>query len=103
MGTTRVLAVAICVGAVIGGCAAWHQTSVSAVSMPGQFDLGLDAVPDVLTDEAEFDIEPYTPRLDRYGNEIETAIGDYRVDPLGDMYERHSPDTALPQLAPSEV
>ena len=103
MNTRRVLAVAICVGAVIGGRAAWQQTSVGAVAMAGQYDLGANRIPSLVTDEPEYYIEPDTVRLDRYGNEIETAINDYRVDPLGEMYELHSPDTALPQLAPPEV
>ena len=59
--------------------------------------------------------EPYAPdewpvadrspdrRIDRYGNEIETAVGDYRVDPRGEVYERHAPDTALPNLPPPGV
>jgi hypothetical protein len=38
---------------------------------------------------------PSDPRVDLYGNEISNAVGDYRVDPLGHMYERHAPDTAL--------
>ena len=37
-------------------------------------------------------------RMDRYGNPIETANGDYRIDPRGEMYERHSPDTAVTRL-----
>ena len=36
--------------------------------------------------------------LDRYGNRIEEAVGDYRVDPRGDIFERHSPSTAVPRL-----
>lgn len=59
--------------------------------------------------------EPYAPdewpvadrsverRIDRYGNEIETAHGDYRIDPRGEVYERHAPDTALPKLPPPGV
>jgi hypothetical protein len=48
--------------------------------------------------------EPYPPgriessRMDRYGNQIESAVGDYRIDRRGEMYERHSPDTAVPRL-----
>jgi hypothetical protein len=38
--------------------------------------------------------------LDDYGNEVEIAIGDYRIDPGGEIYENHSPDTAVPRLAP---
>ena len=38
------------------------------------------------------------PELDLFGNEIERAIGDYRVDRRGGMYERHSSDTVVPRL-----
>ena len=42
------------------------------------------------------------PLLDLYGNEIESAVGDYRIDVRGDIYERHSPDTEVTRLkAPS--
>ena len=37
-------------------------------------------------------------RVDLLGNEIEDAVADYRVDLGGDMYERHSPETAVPRL-----
>jgi hypothetical protein len=40
------------------------------------------------------------PRIDLYGNEITNAVGDYRVDPHGDLYERHAPDTAVLELGP---
>jgi hypothetical protein len=38
------------------------------------------------------------PRLDLNGNEIDEAVGDYRLDTRGEMYERHAPDTALLHL-----
>ena len=38
------------------------------------------------------------PRVDLNGNEIDEAVSDYRVDGRGEMYERHSPDTALLHL-----
>jgi hypothetical protein len=38
------------------------------------------------------------PRVDLNGNEIDDAVGDYRVDRRGEMYERHAPDTALLRL-----
>jgi hypothetical protein len=41
--------------------------------------------------------------VDRYGNPIEEAIGDYRVDPRGDIFERHSPTTAVPRLPDPSV
>jgi hypothetical protein len=37
-------------------------------------------------------------RRDLYGNEILPAVADYVVDPYGEMYERHAPDTALLEL-----
>ena len=60
-----------------------------------------------VSDFADPDADPDGPlldwsesrRMDRYGNPIETAIGDYRVDPRGEMYERHSPETAVTRLA----
>lgn len=36
--------------------------------------------------------------IDRYGNRVERAVGDYRVDPRGDIFERHSPATAVTRL-----
>ena len=38
------------------------------------------------------------PRTDLNGNEIDDAVGDYRIDRRGEMYERHAPDTALLHL-----
>lgn len=40
------------------------------------------------------------PHLDVYGNEIEDAITDYRIDRGGVVYERHSPDTEVAHLSP---
>jgi hypothetical protein len=43
------------------------------------------------------------PRIDLYGNPVETAVGDYRTDPGGEVYERHAPDTAVLDPAPTGV
>jgi hypothetical protein len=40
------------------------------------------------------------PRIDLYGNEINDAVGDYRIDAGGVLYERHRPHLALPKLGP---
>jgi hypothetical protein len=48
--------------------------------------------------DAAADDDGQLRRVDKYGNQIETALGDYRIDPRGDIYERHSPETALPDL-----
>jgi hypothetical protein len=34
---------------------------------------------------------------------VDAAVGDYRVDTGGDMYERHAPDTALLHLSAPEL
>jgi hypothetical protein len=37
-------------------------------------------------------------RVDLFGNEIEEAVADYRIDLRGGIYERHSPDTEVARL-----
>jgi hypothetical protein len=103
MSSKRVVAVVICVAVAVASRAMWNQVSVSAESVPGYYDM--DALGNLATFTAEPDrgVEPNATRLDRYGNEVDTAIGDYRVDAVGEMYERHSPDTALPQMLPPGV
>jgi hypothetical protein len=39
-----------------------------------------------------------TSHIDIYGNDVDDAVGDYRIDPRGELYEDHSPDTALLKL-----
>jgi hypothetical protein len=41
------------------------------------------------------------PRVDLNGNDVDDAVGDYRVDRSGEMYERHAPDTAMTHLGPA--
>ena len=41
-----------------------------------------------------------SPKLDIYGNEVERAVGGYRTDPTGELYEEHNPDTAVLKLGP---
>jgi hypothetical protein len=59
-------------------------------------DIGTPALPQRGDDWAE-------PRVDLNGNEIDAAVGDYRVDRRGEMYERHAPDTALIHLSAPEL
>jgi len=40
------------------------------------------------------------PHLDVYGNEVDEAITDYRIDTGGLVYERHAPQTEVPHLGP---
>ena len=43
------------------------------------------------------------PRIDLNGNEIDDAVGDYRIDRRGELYERHAPDTALLHLSSARL
>jgi hypothetical protein len=40
------------------------------------------------------------PNIDIYGNLVDRAVGGYHVDPGGDLYEEHNPDTAVLKLGP---
>src|SRR5436190_22933052 len=54
-------------------------------------------------DVSQVAVEGAQPLRDVYGNEIDAAVGEYRVDPGGDLYEQHDPDTALLKLGPAGV
>ena len=47
---------------------------------------------------AEITERASAPRIDLFGNEVEEALAEYRLDVGGDVYERHSPETAVPKL-----
>jgi hypothetical protein len=74
---------------------AWNRTSSPRFDTPPLGTLVLDDAmySDVLGEGAAVE-----PRIDLYGNEVEEAVGDYRIDVRGDIYERHSPDTEVTQL-----
>ena len=44
--------------------------------------------------------KPLPTQFDRYGNRVDNAVTEYGVDDRGDLYERHSPNTALLKLRP---
>jgi hypothetical protein len=44
--------------------------------------------------------QPSREPFDFSGNEVRQAIARYKVDPTGELYEEHSPDTEVPRLAP---
>jgi hypothetical protein len=47
-----------------------------------------------------FDRDADGSGIDVFGNEVDEAVCDYRVDVRGDLYERHSPETEVPRLRP---
>ena len=77
----------------------WVETSTPAAAAFVPDAAPTTAVSDFLDPDGPFLDGSESRRMDRYGNPIETAIGDYRVDPRGEMYERHSPETAVTRLA----
>jgi hypothetical protein len=87
-------------------CEVWVQRftvhSQRAIASPyphtttSVLDIGTSALPQRGDDWAE-------PRVDLNGNEVDAAVGDYRVDRSGEMYERHAPDTALIHLSSPEL
>jgi hypothetical protein len=63
-------------------CAGYHSASESSAEFDN-FKVTSD------TDSSHVDI---------YGNDVDDAVGKYRVDPRGELYEGHAPDTALLKL-----
>jgi hypothetical protein len=92
--TLRVWFVMISMAIVLAGASVWtaiRPAAAVSVSPPSPTVLQLLDRSDDTADE---------PRTDLFGNEIQDAVGDYRVDRRGDVYESHSPDTAVTRLGP---
>jgi hypothetical protein len=86
----------------------WLQRSTAyvqhAIAFPPPFPSATTSVLDVGTlPLPQRDDDWAEPRVDLNGNEIDAAVGDYRVDTRGEMYERHAPDTALIHLTAPEL
>ena len=102
----RVWIVVIALLIVFTLCEVWIQRftvrSQHAIAFPfardttSVLDTGIPSFPQRDEDWAE-------PRVDLNGNEVDVAVGDYRVDRRGEMYERHAPDTALIHLSAPEL
>jgi hypothetical protein len=75
--------------------AATRQVPVMSVPTPHTTAV-TDSAPRVLPTR---DDDWAEPRVDLNGNEIDDAVSDYRIDPRGELYERHAPDTALLHLS----
>ena len=83
----------------------WTEPSTTQqVVSPPRLTVPTTAVLDNAARELPADDETWAePRVDLNGNEIDEAVGDYRVDSRGEMYERHAPDTALLHLSAPEL
>jgi hypothetical protein len=89
--TLRVWFVLISMTTVFAGGTVWSAVARPAAAL--QLDPST-TVMDLLQPHAT----SIAPRVDVYGNDIEDAVGDYRIDPGGDVYESHSPDIAVTRL-----
>jgi hypothetical protein len=84
---------------------AWSQHAVTrarsvAVPMTAHTTTVIESVAPAVPYREDEAVEP---RLDLNGNQVDDAVGDYRIDPRGEMYERHAPDTALLHLSAPEL
>lgn len=89
---------------------AWHGSTVATSrQVPATLELiepstassiqsGWSSLPMPLIEEPQPE-----GRRDRYGNEITDAIATYKRDRTGSVYEEHSPQTEVPQLAPPTI
>jgi hypothetical protein len=77
----------------------WVESEILEVSASEADSHPASGVTGVSYDELSDEAERGEIVVDRYGNHIEKAVGDYRVDPGGDIFERHSPATAVAELA----
>jgi len=115
MSLFRVIALVVALAFLLGGrnvsvLAAFH----GGVSRPASAQPAgalMDSAPDVTTipdwlvpgpdRTGSMNPDASGTSIDVFGNEVDEAVGDYRVDPRGDLYERHSPDTEVPRLRPA--
>jgi hypothetical protein len=86
--------------ALLAGRAGWHSGFASAIAATSaeitvpvaQTASEVAGAPSMEANDSA------DPRVDLLGNEIEDAVADYRIDLGGGVYERHSPETAVPKL-----
>lgn len=74
---------------------------VMLIAVAGAWSAGARSAKATMPRPAATDVKPVSgvdPRVDLYGNEVEPAVTDYRIDFQGDIYERHSPETAVTAL-----
>jgi hypothetical protein len=107
MRTVRVAIGVLWIAAFMAGRELWNPPSALAIAATSAEITDLSGPnPGAVAggSQVESDDSPDTadPRFDLFGNEIEEAVADYRIDLRGGVYERHSPDTAVAKLgAPS--
>jgi hypothetical protein len=98
----RALIIAISLAFVFTGSNIWTKQAIAGQMVATPMEMDTTSVLDETAGGAGKPGAPRDdwaePRVDLNGNEIDDAVGDYRVDRRGEMYERHAPDTALSHL-----
>src|SRR5262245_16327493 len=100
----RAITVLIVVAVLIAGREMWKSVVTPAEAHVFRAVSHTTSVPDSNTQDKQDqmrDDDVARPDVDLFGNEVDKALGDYRVDIRGDIYERHSPDTEVPKLRPA--
>ena len=101
MSSLRAVVALLGIGLALIGRGIWMETAISPPLPLMTYEPATAAVSGP-NHEIEMSAEEQREllRMDKYGNQIERAVVDYRIDPRGDRYERHAPDTDLPRLGP---
>ena len=76
-----------------------HGARNGQISSTGSVDAKSDLAGVSMTSTPARDEDVDDP-VDLYGNEVTAAVAKYKLDGRGALYELHSPQTELPQLAP---
>jgi len=93
----RVVVVVVALGLVAGGRLWIARPSAASSLTPNAWHATAIYAP---TTDIPRDDDVSAPQLDVLGNEVDDAVGDYRVDTRGEIYERHSPETEVSRLTP---
>jgi hypothetical protein len=98
MNFTRVLIGALVIAAAIVGRESYTDTHVATVrTRVTSVHIETPAVSG-MRGGAQISSGSLEPQMDLYGNQIDFAVGEYRVDGTGDLYETHSPETEVTKL-----
>jgi hypothetical protein len=100
MVTYRVVFTVFWAAMLLVGREIWTATAIPAHAATLDVPSVSATIPDRLEELRSRSEDVAEPRVDLFGNDVEEAVGDYRIDPRGDVYERHSPETEVPRLAP---
>jgi hypothetical protein len=90
--TLRVWFLVVATGSLVAGCGRTHTPKPASIHVVNPSATVMDGL-DLLQQAG-------LPHFDLYGNPIDDAVTDYRIDQGGAVYERHSPDTEVPRLRP---